>query len=713
MKQASSTAVNPEQRQAVVCWLQAKVDEVPEELRASAARLIDELASPKSTSQARRSWLQLGRALGIVASSEKRRSSRPTGGTRGGSKPKPNSERERLEQELEETDASLDRDMSRRRKKQRKKARLKRRLKKLLAEQPPKAAEQPGVSSPQEDDELDVDETTPIDDIPLTDEDRCEIRASTRATTGRMALGDGADPAFRPALETLMTSSPVATFSEPVDVPATLPAGVDDEAVAHTMHQTRIRYDVSLSVTQINLNVEKKVVIGKDGHRHVYSGSTSAFGPPRYPVTWCTLATLAVLIGQFAMPMNRLATLLSTAAKRFTTGSLGRMAHYIAERLQPIYLALAAELADAESFAGDDTPSRVIEVSRFFSDPPESGQRDSRRRPPWADFSTRASADATFHAWHHKQQEYDAAKAAGGRSVQMARPAPVPLCVQVGRELTFESDRRNGEGKKQSLNTTVVTGRSDADNPDSQIIFYRSHLGSFGNLMEDLLRKRDKRQEALTILSDLSTTNLVTDDELLSLFKIALAGCSAHARRPFALHEADDPIDADLMLSYFGTLALHERCLTRLGRNRENVQAVRSVDSASMWEEIKRLALEMCEKWSSSTPLGKACRYILKNLSKLTAYLSDPTLDWTNNFCERLLRPEKMIEKSSLFRQTLEGRVVLDILRTVIQTACASGVGVHDYLVSVLMADPDDVRDNPHRYTPLAWSARQADNESP
>ncbi len=68
------------------------------------------------------------------------------------------------------------------------------------------------------------------------------------------------------------------------------------------------------------------------------------------------------MVCQFALPFNRLATMFSTATKRFTAGALSRMLHYVAERLVPIYLELGAQLADCESLAGDDTSCRVLEV---------------------------------------------------------------------------------------------------------------------------------------------------------------------------------------------------------------------------------------------------------------------------------------------------------------------------------------------------------------
>jgi hypothetical protein len=73
-----------------------------------------------------------------------------------------------------------------------------------------------------------------------------------------------------------------------------------------------------------------------------------------------------------------------------------------------------------------------------------------------------------------------------------------------------------------------------------------------------------------------------------------------------------------------------------------------------------------------------------------------------------MLRTEKLIENSSMFRRSLEGRFVLDIIRTVLQTAVAGGVPVHEYLMSVLRADPDEVTNHPERFTPLAWAERRA-----
>jgi hypothetical protein len=99
----------------------------------------------------------------------------------------------------------------------------------------------------------------------------------------------------------------------------------------------------------------------------------------------------------------------------------------------------------------------------------------------------------------------------------------------------------------------------------------------------------------------------------------------------------------------------------------------------------------------------------VEQMDALSAYLGDPRLQPTNNLQERMLRTEKLIENSSMFRRSLEGRFVLDIIRTVLQTAVAARVPVNEYLVSVLRTDPDEIAKHPERFTPYAWAARYTD----
>jgi len=686
--------LNPEQRKEAAAWLGQQIESAPEFFRPVLRSMLTNLAAGQvSRKQFNTFSRELGRALGIIPSSERRKSGDPLGALTVGARRRPRSERERLEQQLERSNALVERHGELKDRHQTKVDKLNERLKKMADK-----ADKNTVP------EADID--IPLEEIELSEEAKARNKAHAAAVADRMASGDGPDPALRSVAETLMNAAVVTTNEEQVSLEAKLPEGVSEDNVVKTLSETRVRYDLSLEVTRVELDVEKKVVVNEDGTRQVYSASTSEFGPPRYAVTWGALATLAVLIGQFAMPFNRLATMLTTAAKRFTASSLSRMAHYVAERLLPIYLLLGDELSDSAILAGDDTPCRVVEVSSYFSRPPS--KKGERAPPPWDAYRTAEQAGESYAFYMKMKEELLRRREEGDRVAKRASLTEPPLSLLIGRELDFESPRRDGKGGKRSLNTTVVTGRSVADDPDSTIVFYRSHLGSLGNLLEMLLRKRKAAARKLVVQSDLSTTNLVSDPELSKRFEIETCGCAYHARRPFALYEDQDPAHAGYMLHLFRGLALHERLLDEHGRNRHNVLAVRGTDSRALWEDILELAKQMVKRWSKATPLGNAVRYIITHFKKLTAYLENPHIEMSNNLRERLLRTEKLIEKSSMFRRTIEGRAVLDILRTVLQTAVAAGVPAQEYLVDVMRADPDEVAAHPELFTPRAWSERRA-----
>jgi hypothetical protein len=339
------------------------------------------------------------------------------------------------------------------------------------------------------------------------------------------------------------------------------------------------------------------------------------------------------------------------------------------------------ELADAPVLMGDDTSPRVLEVSRTLQ------QAESTEPPPWAPQRNREQAHSTL-----AQESSN-------------------LAAQLASELDFEFMRRNGDGPKQSLHTTVVAGRSNATDPRSLIVFYRSHLGSFGNLVEVLLERRKPKAADLTVQSDLATVNLVANAQLHQRFTIRHVGCASHARRPFALYEDEDPQCCAMMLHLFQGLFIHERGLNLHGRNNENVLAVRNTDSRALWAEIKELAELMTLKWSAQTKLGEAARYIVSHFDALTAYLDDARLDPTNNFSERMLRLEQLIEDGSMFRATLIGRFVLDILRTMLQTAVAAGVPLQEYVLDILQTPPDEIAAAPQRFTPYAWASQHLDDD--
>lgn len=368
--------MSAEHRHEVATWIEANSSSLPESVRTFLAihrpYLVAEGSSAMKALDA--ALRQLRRALHLTPSSEKRRRS----GSPLANLPKVDaarSAREALETEIARSQRLPDwhRDLKKRHHAHGK------RLKEKLAKMPI------------EEKDAGPNETLRLEDIELPPEGRAEAQAARDSIAAHLLAGGGPDPAMKSLNETLMPGGAVLVSEEQVSLPAKVPDTLASAREIKTLHDRRVRYDFSVAVTRLEIDVEKKVVEDEHGERHVIAPSTTDYGPPRYSVTWSALATLAILVGQFAMPLNRLATLFSTPEKRFAAGALSRMLHYVAERLVWIYLELASQLASSEVLAGDDTSCRVVEVAKYFA---ESAAASKKPPPPWADYQTPAAAEA-------------------------------------------------------------------------------------------------------------------------------------------------------------------------------------------------------------------------------------------------------------------------------------------------------------------------------
>ena len=520
----------------------------------------------------------------------------------------------------------------------------------------------------------------PIDDIVLTPEELADSEAQNDAYMERLATGQRCDLICAQSSETLMrgvtpTADEMDEFCE-VDR-----SDLGQVKILEERSESRTRIDFSFNVTKVNVEVEKLTVLDRN-ERRIISANTWDIGPPKMRVTWDFLANMAILASQYAMPFNRLSGLVSSDAKHFTSSELARYFRYVASRFAPIYVQLGRDLANAPALSGDDTPVRVNEVQKTF----KALKQDPMTKTPWQHYATGDLADVAL-------------KSADNKGV----------AAFLASEFGFEFERKGSDGTKIKLNTTVISGRKEEDNPRSLVVFYRTHLGSFGNLLDMILENRKKSLHKLIIQSDLSTTNLISKPHISSYLEITLAGCASHARRPFALYREDDEL-CESILFFFSFLGFQEHGLDISGRNTDNTRAVRDIDSRKQWEEILHIAKILTRKWSKKTPIGDGAHYIIKHYDKLTAYLTNPSLMPSNNFSERMLRMEKLIQDNALFRQSLEGRFCLDIVRTVNQTATAAGVEHQGYLNWVMREQPENVAKSPERYTPLAFAHRAATN---
>ena len=385
--------------------------------------------------------------------------------------------------------------------------------------------------------------------------------------------------------------------------------------------------------------------------------SMSDDGPEGFQLTWGAIANLVKMHVGFAIPIHRM--VLMIGQPEFSSSKICRVLQYTAMSLKCVYLTLADQLSDSSLLSGDDTPTKVLE---------------------------------------------------------MAGRAPDALCDEIEAQLGWIQPRVSG-GDKKALNVSLLVGRTESD-PRSTIRFFRTHVGSVGNLLTKILESRSPKAGPLIFQGDLSTSNWPNEETRAGLI-FMIAGCAAHARRPFWRSVQDDEQFCYYMLRCFLFLSKLETIIDERGRTRENVLRLRGRYGRMMWLAMRNRCVAAItgtipgpgtypkgitpDIWPPGTELHKAANYVINHFNELTLYLDHPELAFTNNAQERALRIEKCMLSSSKFRKTKRGRVVLDILRTINATCTAANVDFTDYL-RFFFKHLKEFHDQPEKLTPFAFA---------
>jgi hypothetical protein len=411
---------------------------------------------------------------------------------------------------------------------------------------------------------------------------------------------------------------------------------------------------VKLVVTEIEYKVETVTdpETGKSAR-----ASMAEYGPEGCLYTWKGIANLMKLHVGFAIPLNRLSLMIGQP--EFTPTNIYRALRRTALSLLPVYLYLAEELSDAAILSGDDTTTKVLE--------------------------TREASD------------------------------PEALSRQIDEELGFTHSYAGGKGVKRALNVSLLVGKPKPD-PRSTIRFFRTHVGSVGNLLNTVLTWRNPKSGAVIFQGDLSSTNLPSP-EMRELFQLALAGCGAHARRPFFRYREDDESLCYFMLSGFLILSRIENRIDARGRTTERVLKMRGRYGRWVWHALRNRCIAATtgivpspgtypagitpNVWPPGSELYRAANYVINHFESLTLYLDHAGLEYTNNGSERGVRIEKSMLDSSKFRKTRDGRAVLDVLRTINSTCTAAEIDPEDYLRYVNKYG-HELHDHPEKFTPYA-----------
>jgi hypothetical protein len=431
----------------------------------------------------------------------------------------------------------------------------------------------------------------------------------------------------------------------------------------HVAYDYPKRLDFKCVVTEITYQVE--TVTDPETGKSVRASMLDE-GPEGFSLTWGAVSNLIKMHVGFAIPIHRMVGMIGQP--EFSSSKICRVLQYVALNLVGIYLALSDQLSDVQFLSGDDTSTKVLV--------PESEEND-------------------------------------------------PICKEIDDQLIWNHMRADGKGEKKALNVSLIKGKTDKD-PRSTIRFFRTHFGSVGNLLTKILESRNPKSGPVIFQGDLSSANLPSP-EIQTKTGLLLAGCGAHARRPFWRYRNDDQSLCYFMLRGFLTLSEIESKIDERGRTRENVLKLRTRYGRLVWLAMKnRCQLAVTgyirgmatyprgitpNVWPKGTELHRAAMYIINHFDELTLYLKHPELEYTNNGSERAVRIEKCMLSSSKFRKTKRGRVTLDILRTINATCTAAGVDLTDYLIFVF-THPNELHDSPECLTPFAF-AKLRDQKNP
>ena len=476
------------------------------------------------------------------------------------------------------------------------------------------------------------------------------------------AQAEKAELAFVPSGEALFTGNLANRVDEDRPLKVERVENFENPRGLHGTSDDRTRYEHSVTTKTIHLSVET-VTDPRTGKS--VTASTDEIGPPNSQSTWTGIANTIISVIGYAIPINRLASMLTQSNPYFTSSRLCSQLELAAELFAPIYMSLGEQLSDCDVLLGDDTKARVIEINRALKD--------------------------------------------GG---ELNEPPEGSLVWKIRETFGRVFARKRGKGLKRSFNVSAVIGKTEPNDPRSYIFFFRSHLGSLGDLLSKMLETRSPKKKRLTLVTDLATTNLVSAS-LYSTFEITHAGCAAHARRPFWRDKDKDQKLCYWMLSAFLVLEQIEDQIDELGRTKATIERYRNRYSRKVWAIIRRRCESVLrgEKiygnyWPKTSQLYGACFYIVKHFKILTAYLDDPRLPSTNNLSERVLRWDKIMEDASKFRMTEAGRVHVDILRTIVHTCSAAGIELKDYLLFVFKSRVA-IESDPSKFTPYAYALMQ------
>ncbi|TWX45085.1 IS66 family transposase [Colwellia hornerae] len=190
------------------------------------------------------------------------------------------------------------------------------------------------------------------------------------------------------------------------------------------------------------------------------------------------------------------------------------------------------------------------------------------------------------------------------------------------------------------------------------------------------------------------------------LTEARLVACLAHIRRKFMdakkIQAKSRTGKVDVALNLIGKLyGLEQQLKDKSIEDRFNI---RQSHAKPIVKELHDWLINHKDKIPPKSKLGEAISYSLNQFDKFQRYLEDGRLSIDNNRAERAIKPFVIGRKAWLFSNTCNGAHASAILYSIVETAKANGIVVHDYISQCLQ----HIAEQPNNLEPLLpWNIQR------
>ena len=243
--------------------------------------------------------------------------------------------------------------------------------------------------------------------------------------------------------------------------------------------------------------------------------------------------------------------------------------------------------------------------------------------------------------------------------------------------------------------TSGVIATIAAEAESHSIVLFETNIGHAGEFIDDILTKRDESTATPIIMCDALPSNKPSVREAI------ISLCNSHARRQFVDVINHFPDEVEHVLTSYGKIWTNDHKTSDLALTPTERLDYHVKHSLPIMEEIKlwgetHLSNETIE---ANSGLGKAITYFNKHYAGLSRFCTLEGCKLDNNRIEAMLKIIVRDRKNAMFKKTLAGASIGDVITSMIATASEAGINVFEYFTH-LQQHKDEVKRTPEKFLP-------------